>query len=116
MWNSTGNVVEDYLANESTIRSKSLVVAEWNLNIIDNVSEVGNYRYRPNSDELDPDHVYKNLPSTFVSETALTQNPKYYGATDSDTVVDGGFDENGDPLIFTSKQKKMKSLFSLEDC
>ena len=116
MWNSNGNVVENYLETESTIRSKSLVTAEWNLNIIDNIEELGNYRYRPDSAVGDEDYEFKTLPGTFAPETELSATQKYFGATDSDIVVDGGFDNNDEPLIFTSKKKKMKSLFSLEDC
>jgi hypothetical protein len=117
MWTSTDNIVEDYLATESTIRSQSLVTAEWNLNIIDNVDEIGNYRYRPDaSDTGDSDHFLYTIPATFLSETALTDVKRYYGATDADVVVDGGFNENSEPLIFTSKQTKFKTLFSLEDC
>ncbi len=112
MWSSTGNVVENYLETESTIRSKSLVTAEWNLNIIDNVEEIGNYRFRPSDEESQ----FYTLPTTFLSETELSTIKYYHGATDADVVVDGGFDENDEPLVFTSKQKKMKSLFSLEDC
>jgi hypothetical protein len=117
MWNSTNNVVEDYLANESTIRSQSLVTAEWNLNIAENVDELGNYRYRPSSESGDNDYNYHAVPVLFEKETAKDPGSSFYfGATDADLVVDGGFDSNGDPVIFTSKKKKMKSLFSLEDC
>jgi hypothetical protein len=117
MWTSTGNVVEDYLATESTIRSQSLVTAEWNLNVIDNVDEVGNYRYRPDASDLsDSEHLFYSIPSTFLSETALSTVKRYYGATDADVIVDGGFNQDSEPLIFTKKQTKFKSLFSLEDC
>ncbi len=117
MWSSVDNVVEDYLATESTIRSRSLVTAEWNLNNIDNVDEIGNYRYRPNSISGDPDFDYASIAPSFVRETASAPgNREYYNATNADVVVDGGFDENDDPLIFTTTNKKMKALFSLEDC
>ncbi len=112
MWSSNENVVEDYLETESTIRSKSLVTAEWNLNISENIAEIGNYRYRTDGSEP----TFETLPDIFTPETELTGTKFYYGATDADVVVDGGFDDNDEPLIFTSKKKKMKSLFSLEDC
>ncbi len=116
MWSSNDNVVENYLETESTIRSKSLVTAEWNLNIIENIAELGNYRYRPDSVSGDSDYVYNSLPTLFSEENLETGTKRYYGATDTDILIDGGFDDNDQPLIFASKKKKMKSLFSLEDC
>jgi hypothetical protein len=117
MWNSINNVVEDYLETSSTIRSQSLVTAEWNLNMIDNVSEIGNYRHRPSSADGDSDFIYNIVAPAFIRETSSAHGSSfYYGATDADIVVDGGFDENNDPIIFTTIKKKMKALFSLEDC
>lgn len=112
MWNSQGNVVEDYLEQESTIRSQSMITAEWNLNIADNIYELGNYRNRVGSSINTPGY----LPSSFVKETSQSAVKYYFGAANSDVVYDGGFDENGDPLIFTSRNKKMDALYSLEDC
>lgn len=40
----------------------------------------------------------------------------YTGATDADTVIDGGFDNSGVPQLFTSTKEKMKMIYSLEDC
>ena len=110
MWIS--ETVSNYLETESTIRSKALVTAEWNLNILDNIDELGNYRYRWSN----PESPFVEVPATFSKETALSTTKHYYNAANADIVIDGGFDDNGDPLIFTSKNKKMASLFSLEDC
>lgn len=116
MWTSDNNIVQDYLETSSTISSNALVVAEWNLNIADNVNEIGNYRNRPDAALGDYDEAFMDVPTTFMSETALTATKYYYGATDSDITVDGGVTDDGSPQVFVSSQDKMKSLYSLEDC
>jgi hypothetical protein len=114
MWQNTD--LKNYIENSSTIKSQSLITAEWNLNIAENIDEIGNYFYRPNAQEGDDDFAYATLPTSFSKETNATLNPRYFGATDSDTVVDGGYKDDGQPNIFTSKKEKYKKLFSLEDC
>ena len=39
--------LKEYLETSSTIRTQSAVIAEWNMNIAENISLIGNYRYRP---------------------------------------------------------------------
>ena len=107
--------LKNYLETEQTINNQSLVIAEWNLNIAENIDVIGNYRYRPNSsDPKDAD--YGTIKASFIAETEDTQTKYYFGATDADVKVDGGPDENGDPIIFLEKYNRNKGLFSLEDC
>jgi len=51
--------LKDHIESSSTIKSKALVVAEWNLNDPENVKRLGNYRYRWNY----ADSYYKSLVS-----------------------------------------------------
>ena len=56
------------------------------------------------------------IPTIFIEENANTVQPAYYGATDSDVVVDGGLDGADDPYFIKDKNEKQKMLYSLEDC
>jgi len=102
----------NHIETSSSIRTKSVVIAEWNMNIYSNILTVGNYRYRPN----DPGSIYRTIPNTFVLESKISSPAFYYGATDADVVVDGGIDENDLPFTLISKKEKLKLLYSLEDC
>ena len=101
--------LKTHLETSSTVHLQSLVLAEWNMNMPDNIFKLGNYRYRPTGSEVQ----YRTLPLTFDS---LDEGNYYTGATDADVVVDGGFDNSGTPQLFTSTKEKMKMIYSLEDC
>ena len=88
---------------------QSLVLAEWNMNMPDNIFKLGNYRYRPTT----PGSNYYILPNTF---DILDTGNFYTGATDADITVDGGFTDSDVPQSFTSSNQKMKMIYSLEDC
>ncbi len=101
--------LKTHLETSSTVHLQSLVLAEWNMNMPDNIYKLGNYRYRPTGSDVQ----YRTLPLTFDS---LDEGNYYTGATDADVVVDGGFDNSGVPQLFTSTKEKMKMIYSLEDC
>ena len=56
--------LQNFLETSSTIRNKSIITAEWNMNIYSNILALGNYRYRPN----DAASIYRTIPNTFVLE------------------------------------------------
>ena len=101
--------LKTHLETSATIRLQSLVLAEWNMNMPDNIQKVGNYRYRP----LDSTSQYFTLPISF---DPLDEGNYYTGATDADVVIDGGFTDSGTPQQFTLQKDKMKMIYSLEDC
>ena len=101
--------LKTHLETSATIRLQSLVLAEWNMNMPDNIQKIGNYRYRPTT----PASQYYTIP---VSFDPLDQGNYYTGATDADIVVDNGFTNNNTPQQFTLQKDKMKMLYSLEDC
>jgi len=103
--------LEEHLQTSSTIRLQSAVIAEWNMNIANNIAQVGNYRYRPNNPEIPR---YNDIAQSFSFEDS--ESLFYTGATDADTVIDGGFEDDGTPIAFVSRKEKEKILFSLEDC
>ena len=101
--------LKTHLETSSTINLHSLILAEWNMNMPDNIYKLGNYRYRPTGSDVQ----YRTLPLSFDN---LDLGNYYTGATDADIVVDGGFDNSGIPQLFTSTKEKMKMIYSLEDC
>jgi len=101
--------LKTHLETSSTVHLQSLVLAEWNMNMPDNIFKLGNYRYRPTGSDVQ----YRTLPITFDD---LDVGNYYTGATDADIVVDGGFDNSGVPQLFTSTKEKIKMIYSLEDC
>jgi hypothetical protein len=101
--------LKNHFETSATIQTQSLVLAEWNMNMPDNIYKLGNYRYR----SQEQNSQFLTLLNTF--DNADTGN-FYTGATDADVVIDGGFQNNGTPQAFTSTKEKLKLLYSLEDC
>jgi hypothetical protein len=103
--------LNSHLETASTIKSQSAVFAEWNMNFADNLASIGNYRYRKFAG---PSSVYSTLPNSFdINDIGNF----YAGATDADTIIDGGMDTTTDqPIFFISKKAKESLLYSLEDC
>ena len=101
--------LKTHLETSSTVQLQSLVLAEWNMNMPDNIFKLGNYRYHPTT----PGSVYHTLPNSFDN---LDTGNFYTGATDADITVDGGFDNLNVPQAFISQNEKMKMIYSLEDC
>lgn len=108
------SILTNYLQESSAIETKSKVIAEWNLNIFENIEAIGNYKNRPIAS-----NTANTLPDTWVmeDENTLAENRTWYGFTDYDTTIDGGYtDENATPVTFQSSNERQKSLLSLEDC
>jgi hypothetical protein len=102
--------LEFHLLTSPTVKSNSKIIAEWNLNSYDNISYVGNYRYRP----IDgPTEKYGQLPSFFDPND---EGNFYKNATNSDIILDGGIDESGTPTLLQQPKEKERLLYSLEDC
>ena len=98
-----------HLESSSTVEIEAVAISEINMNIANNIKVVGNYKNRPSGTAIP-------AASTFAAETSSTSSPQYYGYTDSDIVVDGGYNSADLPLSFISNDKKKNLLFSLEDC
>jgi hypothetical protein len=101
--------LKSHLETSATIQTKSLILAEWNMNMPDNIYKLGNYRYRPSGAEAQ----FLTLPLDFDQ---LDSGNYYTGATDADVVIDGGFTNANVPQLFTSIKDKLKTIYSLEDC
>ncbi len=101
--------LQTFLETSPTIRNKSVITAEWNMNVPTNIKHIGNYRYRPTQTSS----IYSSLPTSFDINDA---GNFYTGATDADVTVDGSFDNNDIPTIFLTKKEKLQTIYSLEDC
>jgi len=101
--------LNSHLKSSHTIENEHAIFAEWNLNEPDNIRLIGNYRYRPS----DINSIYNSISPIFDPIDARND---YTGATSTDIVLDGGFDDEDNPIFFTPKNKKMELLYSLEDC
>lgn len=103
--------LQNHIENFATLNVESAVIAEWNMNIAENIFRSGNYRFRPTDA---PGSIFRTIPNTFDEND---DGQFYTGATDADVVIDGGIgDDNLTPAIFVSKKEKEKLLYSLEDC
>ena len=101
--------LKTHFETSATIQTQTLGLAEWNMNMPDNIFATGNYRYRP----LGSDLKYRTLPIIF---DPFDSGNYYTDATDADVIVDGGFDDNDVPQLFRSIKEKNKMLYSLEQC
>lgn len=115
MWSS--QELKTHIETSSTVSSRALVTAEWNMNVPGNTLRLGNYRYRP-FDRISgnaANSVYSALQNSF---DILDAGNFYTGATDADILVDGGYTDATAqlPAIFKSKKDKESLLYSLEDC
>ena len=97
--------LQNFLETSSTIRNKSIITAEWNMNIPTNIKHIGNYRYRPTQSGS----IYSSLPNSFDVNDA---GNFYTGATDADIVVDGEFDNNDIPTTFLTKKEKLQLIIN----
>ena len=98
----------DHINSASVVKSQALVIAEWNLNYADNIKKIGNYKYRPTSTDK-----FATIQPVFDIDDAADA---YKNGTYSDIIVDGGVDDNNEPIIFKSNKEKQNLLFSLEEC
>lgn len=107
MWQS--EALDNHLKTSDTIKIEAAVYAEWNMNQPGNVARIGNYRYRPTY----TGSQYFLIP---MSYDPLDIGNYYTGATDSDVVIESGFDDDDQPTLFIAPKEKFKTLYSLEDC
>ena len=95
--------LKTHLENSTTVETRSTILAEWNMNVPDNIFKLGNYRNRDT----------KKAPLSFDANDV---GNLYTGATDADIVVDNGFNNSDQPALFSTTKEQYAGLYSLEDC
>jgi hypothetical protein len=103
------NDLINHLQSKNGISIDPLVIAEWNQNILTNIQNYGNYRYRPYSASVN----YQTLSSTYDSNDALdlytdaleSQNASEYLALDEEK-----------PAVFLSDETERQMYYSLKEC
>ncbi len=116
MWQS--EELLNHLETSATVKNKSFVTAEINLNNPSNILKIGNYRYRPYERISKPITEQSRYASIQNSFDVSDEGNFYTNATDADVVVDGGFTDSSEntPVLFKTKKEKESMLYSLEDC
>jgi hypothetical protein len=95
--------LKNHIETNSTLETRATILAEWNMNVPDNIFKLGNYRNRDN----------KKAPLSFDANDV---GNCYTGATDADIVVDNGYDNQELPSLFSKTKEQYNMLYSLEDC
>lgn len=105
----TNSNLQNYLETSSTVNSRSLIVAEWNMNLPENILKMGNYRYRPYL----VSGKYSEIASVFDINDV---DGNYTGATESHIAEITGISAlTQEPTILSSKSQKEDQLYSLLD-
>ena len=97
--------LKNHLENSTTVETRSTILAEWNMNVPDNIFKLGNYRNRDTA-----------IGKASLSFDANDVGNLYTGATDADIVVDNGFANDDQPALFSTIKEQYAGLYSLEDC
>jgi hypothetical protein len=101
--------LSDHLKFSHTIEESQAVWVEINGNNSYNIEKVGNYRYRPGT----TDPQYGIIKSEYDADDI---GNFYTGATDSDIIINSGFDDLDNPTYFITPKKRISLLYSLDDC
>jgi hypothetical protein len=99
----------EHLETNNTIKINSLVVSEWNQNILTNIKDYGNYRWRPDSE----DTQYRNLMPSYDQ---FDFGNFYTNALESNTISKYRTEDPDEPLIFLSKEAERELYYSLKEC
>ena len=99
-----------HLKTNNTLKSESLVIAEWNLNDFENILVYGNYRHRTS----DPaGSIYSTIPSSFDRfDTGDYYTDAMISSIQSETMIDN----NNESLIFTTPEIDRQLYYDLKQC
>ncbi len=101
--------LESHLKKSSSIGVKSLIVAEWNLNDVENIKDYGNYRYR----SADTESIYALIAPQYQEIDSMDA---YTGALESEDLISNIVDENNEPLFFKTPDKRRSIYYDLKEC
>lgn len=98
-----------HLKVTNTLQLESLVIAEWNLNDLENISNYGNYRYRPNGSEAQ----FLTIPTTY---DPFDFGNYYTDALESQIISEYAVDNDEGSLLFATTEINRQLYFSLKEC
>jgi len=101
--------LQNYIKTNNTLSIESFVVAEWNLNDLENVANYGNYRYRPTSASVQ----FRTVPNSFDPNDVGNY---YTGGLDSTKASEFLTDKDDALIKFIEPEKNRELLFSLKEC
>ena len=109
MWQDPQGKLENYLKVTNTLQIESLVVAEWNMNNFQEISNYGVYRFRP----TEPESVFYRPASSYDP----LDEANYYRGSDESVFTFADFLSNDDePVLFESSDVDRKLYFDLKEC
>ena len=102
--------LENHLKTSGELEVKSLIIAEWNMNDLDNIFKYGNYRYRP----------FGAASAQFTNRLLFFDKDDvgdfYTDADVSKNLSIEAEENNGTPIRFTSIDEDRKLYFNLLQC
>ncbi len=101
--------LKEHIKTRNTLSIQSLVVAEWNLNDLENIENYGNYRYRPNGTQAE----FLTLP---ISYDPIDEGNYYTDALESSTISQFLVDNDDSSLAYLTYERNRELLFSLKEC
>lgn len=96
----------DHIQTKNSISIDPLIIAEWNQNILTNIENYGNYRFRKGSGSIE-------LLSYYDENDALEA---YTGGLDSQNASEYLEADETRPAIFLSDEKERQLYYSLKEC
>jgi len=101
--------LKEHIKTHNTLSIESFIVAEWNLNDLENIANYGNYRYRPTSASVQ----LRTVPNSY---DPFDEGNYYTGALESTKTSEFLVDKDDTSLKFTTVEKNRELLFSLKEC
>jgi len=98
----------NHIETNNSIKLESLVVAEWNQNILTNIENYGNYRWRKNSASVAYNVLFPSYDPEDLGNT-------YTGGLESKSISQYRV-EGEEPLIFLNDEQERQIYYSLKDC
>ena len=103
------NDLINHIQTKNSIDVDSLIIAEWNQNDLLNLDNYGNYRFRPDDENV----VYRTLYPEYDSQDNANV---YTNALESNYISEYKTENPNEPLTFFSGETSRELYYSLKDC
>jgi hypothetical protein len=109
MWRDPKKQLDNFVKVTNTLQIESLIIAEWNMNDFEKISNYGSYRYRP----TDTSSIYFRPPSDY---DVLDQGDFYTDANKSVFTFADFVQDDDEPILFESDDVNRSLYFDLREC